>query len=441
MKTLHLTNAWHATSGGIGTFYRSLLSQANQKGHFLRLVVPSDRDRIEEAGTFGRVYHVKSARAPLYFGYRMLYPHHYLSPHGRIREILNAERPDLIEICDKYTLPYLGGLLRVHKLQGVDLTAPVIGLSCERMDENMLAYFSGSALGKRFCRWYMKNIYFPQFDHHIATSDHTAGELDDASRGHKVRRGVWVMPMGVDTASFSPDLRSAPLRAHLARRCGGHEQSFLLLYAGRLAPEKNLPLLAEAMGNLASRRERDFRLLVAGEGMLRETFQRLCDAAAPGRVCFLEHISSKTELARLYASADVFVHPNPREPFGIAPLEAMASGLALVAPNSGGVTSYADSGNAWLADASPDAFAAAIEAAATRGPARDAKITCALATAQRYEWSSIAGEFLDFYRETVECFRGERSETTRPARFYSTPGDYWGREVPETGPAIPQSIG
>jgi hypothetical protein len=119
----------------------------------------------------------------------------------------------------------------------------------------------------------------------------------------------------------------------------------------------------------------------------------------------------------------------------------MASGLALVAPNSGGVTSYADSGNAWLADASPDAFAAAIEAAATRGPARDAKITCALATAQRYEWSSIAGEFLDFYRETVECFRGERSETTRPARFYSTPGDYWGREVPETGPAIPQSIG
>lgn len=441
MKTLHLTNAWHATSGGIGTFYRSLIDQANQRGHSLRLVVPSDRDRMEEAGKFGRVYHVKSARAPLYFGYRMLYPGHYLSPRGRICEILNAERPDLIEICDKYTLPYLGGLLRVHKLKGVDLTAPVIGLSCERMDENMLAYFSGSALGKWFCRWYMKNIYFPQFDHHIANSEHTAGELYEASRGHKVRRGVWVMPMGVDTTRFSPELRSADLRRSLVSRCGGDRGSVLLLYAGRLAPEKNLQLLAETMGVLASRLDRDFRLLVAGQGMLRESFERLCHAAAPGRVCFLGHMASKGELAGLYANADVFVHPNPREPFGIAPLEAMASGLALVAPNCGGVTSYADSGNAWLADASAGAFAAAIDSATAPGPDRNAKITSALATAQRYEWSSIAGEFLDFYREAAECFRGERSETTRPARFYSTPGDYWGREVAEAGPAVPQGIG
>jgi alpha-1,6-mannosyltransferase len=441
MKTPHLTNAWHSTSGGIGTFYRSLLDRANQTGHSLRLVVPSDRDRVKEAGAFGRIYHVNSARAPLYFGYRMLYPYHYLSRRGRICEILNAERPDLIEICDKYTLPYLGGLLRVHKLKCVDLKAPIIGLSCERMDENMLAYFGGSALGKRFCRWYMKNIYFPQFDSHIANSEHTAGELRDASRGHKVKRGVWVMPMGVDTASFSPELRSASLRSDLARRCGGTEQSVLLLYAGRLAPEKNLPLLAEVLGVLAARYERDFRLLVAGQGMLRESFERLCHSAAQGRVCFLGHLATKGELARLYASADVFVHPNPREPFGIAPLEAMASGLALVAPNSGGVTSYADAGNAWLADADPHSFAAAIEAAAAPGPDRDAKIARAFATSQDYEWGSIAGEFLEFYREAVACFRGERGETARPARFYSTPGDYWGREVPETGPAIPQGAG
>jgi alpha-1,6-mannosyltransferase len=394
------------------------------------LVVPSTRDRIEECGPFGRIYHVRAASAPIYTAYRMLYPQHYLQPRGRICEILNAERPDLIEICDKYTLPYLGGLLRVNKLKGVDLSAPVIGLSCERMDENMLAYFSGSALGKLFCRWYMKNIYFPQFDHHIANSEHTAGELFAASRGHKVRRGVWVMPMGVDTARFSPRLRSPELRAELG--VGSH--TALLLYAGRLAPEKHLPLLAETMAILAHRSDRDFHLVVAGQGMLRDSFERLCNALAPAKVTFLGHVADPNRLARLYASADVFVHPNPREPFGIAPLEAMASGLALVAPNSGGVTSYANHQNAWLVEAAPAPFAHAIVEASTNSPARNVKIARALRTAQTYDWSAIADGFLDFYRETAECFRGERSIPTRPARLYSTLGDYWGREVEAANP-------
>ena len=148
LKTLHLTNAWHATSGGIGTFYRSLLDAANATGHQLRLVVPAEADSIQEVGAYGRIYQVKSARAPLNGSYRFLYPLHYLRPHGRICEILNAEQPDLIEICDKYTLPYLGGLLRIGKLKGVELKAPIVGLSCERMDENLAAYFGAHAVRK-----------------------------------------------------------------------------------------------------------------------------------------------------------------------------------------------------------------------------------------------------------------------------------------------------
>ena len=65
---------------------------------------------------------------------------------------------------------------------------------------------------------------------------------------------------------------------------------------------------------------------------------------------FCGHVDARA-LARLYASCDVFVHPNPREPFGIGPLEAMASGVPLVLPAAGGVLSYANADNAWLARA------------------------------------------------------------------------------------------
>jgi glycosyltransferase involved in cell wall biosynthesis len=181
-------------------------------------------------------------------------------------------------------------------------------------------------------------LYFPLFDHHIAVSEHAASELVAASRRHRVRRGIWIRPMGVDVTRFSPDRRSPAVRQHLLQTSNGGPGTLLLLYAGRLAPEKNLPLLIEMMRALEHDRTRDYRLILVGEGIQRELLEQLTTRRAPGRVYFLDHITDRERLAQVYASCDLFVHPNPREPFGIAPLEALASGLPLVAANSGGIT-------------------------------------------------------------------------------------------------------
>lgn len=63
IKTLHLTNAYHPTSGGIRTFYRALLNRANEERRRMRLVVPAAEDGVEEVGGFGRIYFVKSRQA------------------------------------------------------------------------------------------------------------------------------------------------------------------------------------------------------------------------------------------------------------------------------------------------------------------------------------------------------------------------------------------
>lgn len=251
IKTLHLTNAWHATSGGISTFYRALIAAANEEGRFIRLVVPGESDCVETVGRFGRIYFVKARRAPLNASYRILMPGAFLPRDAAIRRILDQERPDLVEVCDKYTLPYLSGLLRERWLLGRSFRPVTVGLSCERMDENFAAYIGEGGIGKAFSRVYMKWLYFPMFDHHIAVSEHTAEELVPASRGHKVRRGVWVSPMGVDCDRFQPARRTAPLRRALISKSGGGERTTLLLYAGRLVAEKNLPLLVDLMDRLA----------------------------------------------------------------------------------------------------------------------------------------------------------------------------------------------
>ncbi len=423
---MHLTNSWHENSGGAATFYRALIGAANRRGQQIRLVVPAAADRTEEAGEFGRIYHIQSPLSPFNHDYRAIYPAQFLLPGSKVQQVLISERPDLVEISDKYTLHYLGALLRLRLLHAVDFRPVVVGLSHERMDDNVKSYLGDLPFSQKFCSLYMRWLYFPFFDHHIANSDYTVSELLPAAQGQLVPRGTWVRPMGVDLTLLSPKRRSPELRRRLLQNFGSPENSVLLFYAGRLAPEKNLALLFDLLVHLCGNGARDYRLLVAGDGIERCCWEEKCAREVPGRVLFLGHVKDRQVLADLYANSDIFVHPNPREPFGIAPLEAMASGLPLVAPNTGGVSSYASAANAFTAEPDIENFARAVEEAATNPSLASEKINRALTTARSYGWESIASSFLDLYHDMYsELSRPRATQNTAdlgpmPA-FYSTP--------------------
>jgi alpha-1,6-mannosyltransferase len=419
IKTLHLTNAWHQTSGGIATFYRALMQEANRRGHEFRLVVPAEQDRIEEVGSCVRIYHVAAPVAPLNRFYRSIYPNQYLFKGSKLQKILASERPDLVEIADKYTLIYLGALLRQRLLPALDFRPVVVGLSNERMDDNFRSYLGRIPFGRRFCSWYTHWIYFPFFDHHIANSHYTAEELKRASEGHMVARGTWVRPMGVDLGELSPAHRSDAGRQRLLALCGAQQEDAVLLYVGRLAPEKNLSLLFELAERMNHASPRPVHLMVVGDGIERPRWEQYSATRLPGLVSFLGHVRDRNMLAMLYANADAFVHPNPNEPFGIAPLEAMASGTPVVCPDSGGVTSYANSSNAWTVPPTVDNFSAAITEILNNQTLALDKTNRALVSVEAFRWDKVAASFLDLYEDLHRGFQGH--PTLFPAEFYSTP--------------------
>lgn len=386
LATLHITNAWHPTSGGVRTFYAALIDEANRAGRRLTVVAPAERSSTERVGRFGRIHFVAAPAAPGFDRrYRLLYPHTYLPlAGGALHAILAAERADVVELCDKYTLPYLAALLRKGLLRGVPRPA-LVGLTAERFDDNMAAYVSRAPAARRFTRWYLRHVYGPPFDVHLANSEHTAAELRAAL--HDRPAGfIRVCPPGVGIDDFSPTLRSESGRAAMLGRMGATPQATLLLYAGRLSPEKNLKLLVEALRTLALSARGDFRLVVAGDGPDAGWLRSQASGALEGRILLTGPLD-RPLLARLYASCDVFAHPNPREPFGIGPLEAMASGVPVVVPGAGGVLTYADDTNAWLARPESTSFAAAIRSAARGNPAR---VGAALATTKRFCWAVAA---------------------------------------------------
>ncbi len=395
MTSVHLTNAYHATSGGIRTFYSALLEAANRERRRVVLIVPAADDGRVDVGDYGCIHHVRAPRAPAFDRrYRMLLPHRYLPMvRSAIAGILEREAPDVVEVCDKYSLPYLAAMLRKGWHPRVPRPA-LVGLSCERFDDNMAAYLSRSDVAKAFTQWYIRHIYGPPFDAHIAISDYTADELRTALRD-RAPDFIRTCAMGVDVDAFGPARRSAALRARLLALTGGRADSVLLLYAGRLSPEKNIPLLVDMMRVLSCDQRTDYRLVLAGDGPLADWVRAQCVGTLANRIALCGSLD-RDSLAAAYATCDVFVHPNTKEPFGIGPLEAMASGIPAVLPDAGGVLEYASAHNAWLAPARAGDFAAAARAA-RRGDAH--RLAAAAATATAFRWSAITSRYFAAYDE------------------------------------------
>jgi glycosyltransferase involved in cell wall biosynthesis len=200
----------------------------------------------------------------------------------------------------------------------------------------------------------------------------------------------------------------------MRQKAGASDDTVLLLYAGRLSPEKNIELLPEILRSLSKNDIGDYRLLIAGAGPKAEWLANECEKAAPGKAVQLGHLE-KDGLADLYANADVFIHPNPREPFGIAPLEAMASGAPVVAPRGGGILSYANDENAWLVEPTGDAFAAAIKDIITNAELRKMKTAAAMkaveANTREASTDRLFAAYDDLYERYMkqpEMFDGER---------------------------------
>jgi glycosyltransferase involved in cell wall biosynthesis len=436
LKSVHLTNYYHKNSGGISTAYNQLLESANRHKRLVSLIVPAVESKVEIIGEFGKIYYVKAETFPFFdHRYRVLLPYKYIFEDSPIRKILADEMPDIIEICDKYSISLLAGIIR--KGYQKELERPMlVHLSCERMDDNIASYVSRGKLGRWFARRFMSNFNFPMFDFYTANSEYTAGELFDSllpvnniNRSCKffelclkffnaaklpIRERVFINQCGVDLQTFTKKRQSKIKRKSLLDELGIPESATVLFYAGRISPEKNVKILAEIMKILADDKTHDFRLVIAGNGPKKEWLEGELEKTRKDRAYFIGHLGDKTRLADIYANTDVFIHPNPREPFGIGPLEAMASGTAVIAPNSGGLLSYANQDNAWLVGPNAVDFATEIKKIVDFPREREIKIENALRTVEKFTWEIATDNIFKNYDQMYTQFTSQREQFVYP---------------------------
>jgi alpha-1,6-mannosyltransferase len=139
---------------------------------------------------------------------------------------------------------------------------------------------------------------------------------------------VHLVPLAADTELFHPGRRSATWRAGV----GASAAAPVALSVGRLSFERGLGVLLQALPEL--HRVAHLRLVLIGDGHLRRRLEARA-GACPEMLTVLPYERDRARLAEAYASADLYLAPSALETFGLATLEAMASGLPIVGPAAG----------------------------------------------------------------------------------------------------------
>lgn len=245
-----------------------------------------------------------------------LYPECKLSlpNYTKIKQILDEFQPTLIHITTPFPIGLLG--LKYALEHQIPAVASYHTNFPQYLEYYRLDFFKGLA-------WHILRWFHNQFQRNYCPSMETLRLLK--------RRGInnlEVWSRGVSMESFHPSKRREDWRQQL----GIEQNKLLLLYVGRLAPEKDVEVLLNAMHLVNKQLGNLVQLALVGDGPSKEELK----AKASDNATFIGYLQGE-DLAAAYASADLFVFPSVTETLGNVVLEAMASGLPVIASKAGGI--------------------------------------------------------------------------------------------------------
>jgi alpha-1,6-mannosyltransferase len=380
LKVCDLTQFYSPFSGGVKRYIEEKRKYANALGHQHFLIIPGERtERIETPE--GRTYLIGSPLVSRTSRYRAL-----LNLNA-VEEILEQEKPQIIESSDPYQVAWKA------IISGESLRIPVVGFYHSHFPEAYLRttmkYLGETATNAvmQVAEYYVRNLY-NHFRKTFVPSSGLAQVL-----GNWGVENVELCELGVDTEVFRQASDKLVTRAEF----GIPKDRTVLLYVGRLAPEKNVRTLLEAFNFLSKKSPRHFHLFVVGDGKYRDEVTGLCKST--GAITWLQYCSDQPTLARIYRAADLFVHPSVQETFGLVALESQACGTPVVGIHGSYMDRiiFADQSH-WAKENSPESLAVAICAMcgtdlATIGLEASDRVI------QRYSWRKVFDRMFEIYQE------------------------------------------
>jgi glycosyltransferase involved in cell wall biosynthesis len=400
MRILYCTDTYPPQVNGVSVVTALSVSGLHARGWSCAVVAPrypAGPDTVfteTSTGAEDLLASIPSVRLPLYPDLRLSAP-----AYATVSAVVRRFRPDLIHSETEFVLGRLGQI--AGRRAGIPL------VSSYHTDFARYAAAYGAP-------WLRAGVaaYIARFHRRSERTYTPSGP----ARSDLLRTGVTdveVWGRGVDAVTYNPSHRSAAWRDRLAL---GDRVAFL--YVGRLAAEKRVEQIVDAYTAALERLPPDStRLIIAGAGP-RESAIR---ASAPAGTVMLGYLDRRTDLPALYASADAFVFASLTETLGLVVLEAMASGLPVIAVPAGGVADHLrdDVNGVAVPEADTGAMAAAMVALATDAQRRRRLSAGARATAEGLTWDAELDRLDASYRQV--CARAVARTPSAGGRARPTP--------------------
>jgi len=380
MKVCDLTQFYSPFSGGLKRYLEEKRKHANALGHEHLLIVPGKKtEKIETPGS--KTFLIGSPLVSRTSRYRAL-----LNLNA-VEEVLEREQPDVIESSDPYQVAWKA------IASGEALRIPVVGFYHSHFPEAYLRttmkYLGETATNvmMEVAKDYVRNLY-NHFRKTFVPSTGLAQVLSDWGV-----ENIVLSELGVDTMVFNraPDKFATRVQFDIPK------DRIVLLYVGRLAPEKNVKTLFQAFDLLRKEAPGRLHLFVVGDGHYRVDLIDLQKETSA--VTWLRYSSDQLMLAKIYRAADLFVHPGVQETFGLVALESQACGIPVVGIRGSYMDRiiFADQSH-WAEENSPESLAAAIRAM-SETDLEAAGIEASRRVIQRYPWRKVFERMFGIYEQ------------------------------------------
>lgn len=370
------TGNYNHIRDGVSLTLNRLTTFLLKNGHEVLIFGPTiETPALDHAG---ELVPVPSAKIPGRPEYRVS-----LSLPGEQRRRLEEFEPDIVHIATPDILGY-----RALNWAIKNKVIPVA--SYHTHFSSYLKYYKAGVLEPlmwKYLAWFYskcKKVFVP------------SSSMIDILKEKDIPANFTIWARGIESDLFNPSRRSDEWRAQQ----GFKSDDIVISYVSRLVWEKNPALFADVVKNLMIRFE-NVKALVVGDGPAREGLEEMLPEAE-----FTGFLSGE-ELAKSYASSDLFFFPSDTETFGNVTLEAMASGLPCVVADATGSKSLVSNGkNGFIAPADqPDLFEEHLTHLIRNTELRNEMSKASVLKAQEYTWETINNQLLRDYNELLNKYK------------------------------------
>ncbi len=251
------------------------------------------------------------------------HPYHFPRPFPRLHVDFAALRVDVVHCQHPFVVGRLGA--ETARRHGIPMV-----YTAHSLYDTMVACSKSPivrSMGPQAMRGMMRR-FCAKADYVIAPTRHTR----DALRADLIDARFSIVASGVPPTQIRPGARAA-----IRERLHLDAETPLLLYVGRLGPEKRLDILLESIALLDHKNPAAFRLALVGDGQERDALrEQAASLGLENRVTLVGGVPH-AEIDDWYAASDIFAMPSPAETQGLVMVEAMSAGLPCVSVNEGGV--------------------------------------------------------------------------------------------------------